>query len=145
MNNSALQELASLFFSTRQIIRSRLPESAADPNAWMRFETMRFIEDTGMPTMQDVAGYLRIKAPSATSLIAHLAGKGFIRRHTGKSDKRVTRLMLTPKGKKALSEHQKRSNATLRKVFSEFADTEVRELARSLRHLRNLHDPRVRR
>ena len=143
MKNSQLQELASLFFSTRQIIRSRLPEGAADPNAWMHFETMRFIEDSGAPTMQEVAAYLRIKAPSATSVIAHLAGKGFILRRAGERDKRVIQLVLTSRGKKALAAHQKRSDATMRKVFSEFADTEIRELASILRHLRDVHDSSV--
>jgi DNA-binding MarR family transcriptional regulator len=139
MKDATYQELASLFFSTRQIIRSRLPESAADPNAWLRFQTMRFIEDNDAPTMQDVAMYLRIKAPSATSLIGHLAGKGCIRRRTNGRDKRVTRLVLTTRGKKVLAEHQKRSNATLRRVFSQFDRTEIRELARILRHLRDVH------
>jgi DNA-binding MarR family transcriptional regulator len=144
MNDNMLQELASLFFSTRQIIRGKLPEGKADPNAWMRFQTMRYIEDNEGPTMQDVASYLRIKAPSATSLIAHLVGHRFVRRIVGK-DKRVTRLYLTGLGKKKLAEHQKRSNITMRKVFSEFNESEVRELARILRHLRDIHEKDIRR
>lgn len=145
MKDSAYQELASLFFSTRQIIRSRLPESAADPNAWLHFQTMRFIADSDTPTMQDVAAYLRIKAPSATSLIGYLADKGFISRLTGDRDKRVTRLALSARGKRVLAEHQKRSNTTLRTVFSQFDQAEVRELARILRHLRDMHDSSMRR
>lgn len=143
VKDSTLQELATLFFSTRQIIRGKLPEGKADPNAWLRFQTMRFIEDSKGPTMHDVAAYLRIKAPSATSLIAHLALKGSVRRIAGK-DKRVTRLFLTPRGKKLLAQHDKRSNATMRTVFSEFNAAEIRELVRLLRHLRDIHGPGMR-
>lgn len=143
VNNKTLQELASLFFSTRQIIRGKLPQGKADPNAWLRFQTMRYIEDSNGPTMREVASYLRIKAPSATSLIAHLVGRGFVRRVAGK-DKRVTRLRLTPRGKKLLAGHDKRSNATMRTVFSQFTDAEVRELVRLLRHLRDIHESGMR-
>jgi len=145
MKDTALQELASLFFSTRQIIRSRLPGSAADPNAWLRFQTMRFIADSGEPTMQEVADYLRIKAPSATSLIGYLAGKKLVARRTSVRDKRITRLALTERGRKILAEHQKRSNMTLRRVFNDFPDSDVRELARILRRLRDMHHPTMRR
>ena len=138
MKDNILQELASLFFSTRQIIRGKLPEGKADPNAWLRFQTMRYIQDADGPTMHDVASYLRIKAPSATSLIAYLVRHGSVRRVAGK-DKRVTRLYLTPQGKKFLAAHQRRSNTTMREVFSEFSITDVHELVRILRHLRDIH------
>lgn len=138
MKDATLQELAILFFSTKQIIRAKLPDGKADPNAWLRFQTMRYIEDADGPTMQNVADFLRIKAPSATSLIRHLVARGKVRRVAGK-DKRVTRLLLTPRGKKSLVECQKGSNATLREVFAQFKPDDVRELVRILSHLRDLH------
>ncbi len=143
MNDKTLQELASLFFSTKQIIRAKLPEGKVDPNAWLRFQTMRYIEDSKGPTMHELAAYLRIKAPSATSLVAHLALRGFVRRIAGK-DKRVTRLYLTPRGRKLLAKHDKHSNAIMRTVFSGFTDGEIRELVRLLRHLRGIHGPNIR-
>ena len=141
MKDGTLQELASLFFSTRQIIRGNLPEGKADPNAWTRFQTMHYIHVSSGPTMQDVASYLRIKAPSATSLVGYLVKKGFVRRIAGK-DKRITRLYLTPHGKKALYAKQKRTTIIMRKVFSQFDVGEVDELVRILRHLRDIHDVR---
>lgn len=138
MNDALFQQLASLFFSTRQIIRAKLPDGKADPNAWLRFQTMRYIEDSDGPTMQEVAAYLRIKAPSATSLVRHLVAQGKVRRTTGK-DKRFTRLLLTPRGKKILVECQRRSNDTLKEVFADFKPADVRELVRILAHLQHLH------
>jgi len=145
MKDATFQELASLYFSTRQIIRAKLPGGKADPNAWMRFETMRYIEDANGPTMQDIADYLRIKAPSATSLVAHLARQNSVRRAVGTDDKRVTRLYLTSHGKKLLAEHRKHSVSVMRKVFADFKPDEVDELVRLLRHLRDIHDASVRR
>jgi DNA-binding MarR family transcriptional regulator len=139
MNDTQLQELASLFFSMRQIIRSQLPQCKADPNAWLRFETMRFIENAGGPTMHDVAAYVRIKAPSATSLVGYLVGQGAVRAVSQKRDKRVKRLYLTAKGKRMLAEHRKRSNVTMRKVFEEFTDAELSALLGLLRRLSDIH------
>ena len=123
----------------RQIIRGKLPDGSADPNNWMRLETLRFIGGAHKPTMQEIAGFLRVKAPSATSLIGYLVRHGFVERFGEERDKRVTRLRLTPKGKKALAAHMRASEVLMRRVFAEFSQRDVEELARILRHLRDTH------
>ncbi len=141
MHNDRFQELSSLFFETRQIIRSKLPaEGSHDPNAWMRSETLRFISQLESPTMQDVAAHLRITAPSATSLIRYLHKQGLLARVGKEGDKRVVCLTLTPAGKTALSAYKERCSSTMRKVFSALSDTEIDELATILRHLRDIHE-----
>ena len=100
MNNKDFQELTSLFFGMRQTIRANLPDGQADPNAWMRCETLRFIAENDAPTMREIAKYLRVTAPSATSLIRKLFSLGWIERKQSGSDKRVVRISLTAKGKK---------------------------------------------
>ncbi|HVM73492.1 MAG TPA: MarR family transcriptional regulator [Candidatus Paceibacterota bacterium] len=140
MNDSLFTELTSLFFTTRQIIKAQLPAARNhDPNAWLRFETLRFIAEMKEPTMQDVAGYLRIKAPSATSLVAHLAKSGFISRKSQVGDKRIVRITLTARGKKELRDYMARSAGTMRKAFSKLNDGEINRLVSILRHLRDIH------
>jgi DNA-binding MarR family transcriptional regulator len=139
MDNEIFQELASLFFSTRQIIRAELPAGKIDPNAWLRSETLRYIAASGGPTMQEVAAYLRVKAPSATSLIANLAARGLVVRRGIARDKRVTRIYLTPRGRTILTASAKRSVAAVRAVFSKLSGAEIHELVRVLRRLRDIH------
>lgn len=126
-------ELSGLFFETRQIIRQNVPKTKqSDPNAWLRLQTIRFIDRTASPTMHDVAGYLRVKAPSATSLVAHLVSQGLIARKTG-ADRREVILSVTPLGKKALSVYGEQCEKMMRNTFSTLEETEVGSLCRILK------------
>lgn len=137
MDDARFRELSSLFFATKQLIRAKLPVGN-DPNAWLRFETLYFIR-LHSPTMQELAAYLRVKAPSVTSLVTHLVKEGWVARKSEAHDKRVTRLTVTARGEKMLVEHKKHSCAVLRDVFSTCSEKDIRELSRILRHVRDTH------
>ncbi len=131
-------ELAGLFFETRQIIRSRIPGSkTADPNAWLRCETVCYI-GANRPTMQDIARHLRVKPPSATSLVSTLARAGFVRREAS-ADKRVVRISLTRKGERELAAYRTRCTKTMRVVFEKLGRNKTAQLAAILRRLRDIH------
>jgi DNA-binding MarR family transcriptional regulator len=143
MNNATFQELTTLFFSTRQIIREKLPGKRPDPNAWLRFETLRYIQESKNPTMQDVARHLHVKAPSATSLISYLLRDGFVVRAASSEDRRVVRISLSKKGERLLRGYRVRSTATMRKVFMKLGTREIQNLVRILRRVQDIHrDPR---
>lgn len=128
-------ELSGLFFETRQIIRQNLPGAKrSDPNAWLRLQTIRFIDQADAPTMHDVAAYLRVKAPSATSLVAHLVHMGLITRRTG-SDRREVILSVTPAGKRALKSYGEESEKMMRSAFSTLNESEVGSLCTILKKL----------
>ena len=139
MTKSNFQELSSLFFEMRQTIRANLPIGQADPNAWMRFETLCFIAENEKPTMQDIAKQLRVTAPSATSLIRKLSSLGWVERVPLETDKRVVRISLTKKGTKELAGYRRRSETTMRKVFSKLPERDLVHLIRALRSLRDIH------
>ncbi|MBP9757669.1 MAG: winged helix-turn-helix transcriptional regulator [Candidatus Pacebacteria bacterium] len=132
-------ELSGLFFETRQIIRQSLPGTKqSDPNAWLRLQTIRFIETADKPTMHDVAAYLRVKAPSATSLVSHLVSQGLIARRTG-LDRREVILSVTPAGKKALKAYGEQSEKMMRNTFSTLDESEVGSLCSLLKKLVRSH------
>ena len=140
MEDHVFSELATLFFSTKQIMRKQMPNNGhIDPNAWLRFETMRFIGESKEPSMQELAEYLRIQAPSATSLVSHLVEAGFVERKSEAGDKRIVRVVLTPIGKKEVADYMARSVVTMRKTFSQLGEREVETLLDILRHLRDAH------
>ncbi|HTR19114.1 MAG TPA: MarR family transcriptional regulator [Candidatus Paceibacterota bacterium] len=138
MSDKNFQELASLFFEMRQTIRANLPRGKADPNDWMRCETLRFI-DQKRPTMQEVARQLRITAPSATSLARKLKKLGWITRTSAEKDKRVVRIALTAKGERELDRYRRQSEKTMRKVFSRLQERDLSHLKRALRNLKDIH------
>jgi DNA-binding MarR family transcriptional regulator len=143
MNGKKYSELSSLFFSMRQIVKQQLPNKGkTDPNAWLRLETMRFIGMSKNPTMHDVARHLRVKAPSATSLVAHLAASGFVVRTGEATDKRIVRISLTSSGKQEVAAYLVRSETAMRKAFSKLHERDVSELVRILRDLQNAHNSR---
>jgi DNA-binding MarR family transcriptional regulator len=128
-------EISGLFFETRQIIRQKLPGTKQhDPNAWLRLQTMRFIAEHDAPTMHDIAAYLRVKAPSATSLIAHLVSMGLIEREIG-TDRRKVVLSITPAGEQMLSEYSEQSEKMMRHAFSTLDEQEVGSLCTILKKL----------
>lgn len=140
MKDDEFSELKSLFFSMKQIIRSRFPkDSDHDPNAWLRMEILQFIAQSKEPTMHDIAAYLCVRAPSATSLVNNLARAGSVRRQSGKGDRRTVRVALTKKGAAMLSGYSKNSARVMREVFSLLDEDELRQLVAVLRRLRDVH------
>ncbi len=137
--NNVFTQFGPLFFETRQIIRQNLRVDKPDPNVWLRFETLRFIAEAREPTMRDIAKHLRITAPSATSLVAHLSSERWITRQKMASDKRIVRIVLTAAGKRVLAGYRSRSKATMQRVFSELPVGDLAELIRILRRVSDAH------
>ena len=52
--------------------------------------------------MKDIAKFLGITPPSATSLVNHLLKSGLVRRQADVTDRRLIRVVLTKKGEKLL-------------------------------------------
>ncbi|MDE2173639.1 MAG: MarR family transcriptional regulator [Patescibacteria group bacterium] len=127
------EELSTLFFEMRQAIRAQLPQkNHADPNAWMRCETIRFIGVRKNPSMQEIAKYLRVTAPSATSLVRKLRRLGWIERTPSLKDRRTVHIILTKKGEAEFRRYRAKSRALMKKVFAELPGQDLRELRRIL-------------
>lgn len=139
-NESAFKELTSLFFETRQIIRSQIPHKGKkDPNEWLRLEVLRFLGKKEAPTMQMIARHLHVEAPSATSLVATLDRSGLIERRAGTNDRRVTRIYLTKKGMTILRKYEKHSSTIMAHVFHGLSAHDVSTLEAILRRVIESH------
>jgi DNA-binding MarR family transcriptional regulator len=108
----------SLFFAVRGIIRTKLAKGKKlDPTTWLCIETMKFIHDHDQPKMKDIADYLSITAPSATSLIGGLVQSGYVVSVADSHDRRALRLMLTKKGNTELERAMARGAKLLGGLF----------------------------
>ena len=68
-----------------------------------QLETLRFLVENKSSTMNDLAAYFKVKAPSATAMIEHLHKKGLVNRKVDPSDRRTVHVFPTAKAAKFFS------------------------------------------
>src|SRR5690242_6488849 len=115
-----LDRLTLALIEAGRMIRDRLHDqrNGACPFSHLQLATLRFIQEHDGPLMKDVAAYLRIAPPSATTFIDNLAKAGLVRRLASSRDRRRVRVRLTPKGAKALKDGFRALTGRLRSVLT---------------------------
>jgi DNA-binding MarR family transcriptional regulator len=89
---------------------------------------LNFIEANNDPTMKDLAEFLYIAPPSATSLANNLAKAGLIKRLLDEKDRRILRIIITEKGKEMLSNGKKIIVGYIEKNFEALNNKEKKQL-----------------
>ena len=127
----------SLFYAVRRIMRAKLGKGRKlDPTTWLWIETMKFISEEDKPRMKDIADYLSITAPSATSLVAGLMKKGFVAQAADTYDRRALRLVLTAKGKTELKKTITRGIRLFGGLFSALSNKELSAFVGALERIK---------
>ncbi len=128
-----LEHLISLIFKTRRIIQERIHGPGRfDPFSLLRLETLRYVKEKGAPSMKEVADYLSITPPSATSLVDCLVEAKQLSRVFDRRDRRIVRLVITPLGKKTLEKEFKNKIKKMKNLFSQLSSKEINELSQIL-------------
>lgn len=110
-----------------------LPHAQAD--------AMFCVFDSGSITVSELAHQLQVTPGAATQLADSLTRSGYIERETDGSDRRVTRITLSEKGKQALQEAKKLKLAKLQEVLAPLSDAEVQTLAALLKKVsKSIHE-----
>ena len=127
----------ALFFAVRRIMRTALGKNKKlDPSSWLRVETMKFIAENDKSKMKDIADYLSITAPSATSLVSGLVKSGFVIGYTDRDDRRASRLILTKKGKAELKKAVTRGMKIFSTLFSILSKSELAAFTTALERIK---------
>lgn len=127
----------SLFFAVRRIMRTELAKGKKlDPSTWPMIETMKFIADHDKPKMKDIADYLSITAPSATSLVNGLVKNGLVACSTDCRDRRTSHLSLTAKGKAELKKAIAHGIQHLGKLFAVLSEAELAAFVSALERIK---------
>jgi len=139
-NQSKIEHLISLIFTTTRLIRERTrrPERI-DPFSFLRLEALRYVSEKGTPSMNEVADYLCITPPSATSLINGLVKARQLSRVFDKEDRRVVRLSITPAGKRTIHEGFSAIAKRMEKVLDKLDKKEKDELSNILEKLARIY------
>jgi DNA-binding MarR family transcriptional regulator len=126
------EPLLQAFFEMGRKLKGALARDFA-PFSALHVETLRFISESKTPSMRELADYLKVSAPSATTLTDGLVEDGYIERKVDAEDRRLVRLALSAKGKKLVADlHQKRM-AAFSRLVAPLTPAEQHDLARLLR------------
>ena len=136
MQYTDIGQLISMIFTASRLIRERAKDrEKIDPFSFLQLETLRYVVEKDNPSMKDIADYLCITPPSATSLINSLVKTKQLERIHDKDDRRFVRLVVTSKGKAALASGFKKITTRMRRVLSNLNAKERSDLFKILEKL----------
>jgi DNA-binding MarR family transcriptional regulator len=124
-------ELASLCFEMGRLLKKQMLFQDGSTSL-LKAETMRFIEERGVPSMSELARFLRVSKPTATVLIENLAKEGFVKRLPDSADRRRILISLSQKGRRFLNSLAHKRTRAFENLFSGLSARDQKELVRIL-------------
>lgn len=135
-NKSKINRIISLIFTTSRLIREKSKgKEHPDPFSFLQFETLRYVAEKENPLMKDVADYLYITPPSATSLIDGLVTAKMLERNSDKNDRRIIRVSITPRGQKILDTGFSETANRMRRILTKLDEMDQKNLIEILEKL----------
>jgi len=136
-------ELISLILGVIRSIHSHLNKqhqldfSKTSP---LKVQVLGFIKKQKNPLMKDMADFLLITPPSATSLIDSMAKEKLIVRCPDNKDRRLVRLSITSGGSKFLSLGFKEMTGHMKEVLNCLTEKEKKQLIAIYRKIYNFNN-----
>ncbi len=124
-------QIISLVFNMRQILHEKMAKNNNCQASFLQVVTLKYIKDKN-PPMKDVADYLSITPPSATSLIDNLINSGMITRKFDPEDRRVVKVEITKKGASFIGSHIEEVSRRMRKGLATLTAKEQDQLSKIL-------------
>ena len=145
-DSQKIEYLISLFFNTGRLINEKsnnsenmgCPVSGATHFSMLRVEVLRLIEKEE-PTMKRIAEYLKIKAPSATSLVNGLVQIGYIKRISNPNDRRMVKMKITDKGRGYLKNGMKQMAEKIKEVLSKLKQDKIDNFIKIMEDINNAY------
>lgn len=120
-----IEYLVSLFFNTGRLIKEKtLSTKKIEAVSMLQIEALRLIE-METPTMKRVAEFLKIKAPSATSLVNGLVRKNFVKRVRDETDHRIVKLKILSDGHKYMKEGIDQMTEKIKQVLLKLSQEKI--------------------
>ncbi|MFA5926238.1 MAG: MarR family transcriptional regulator [Parcubacteria group bacterium] len=132
----ATNQAVSLIFSLGRQIKERFQNERKGWISGMNLEVLRYIREH-KPLMKDIADYLCVTPPSATSLVNNLVNDKLAERVYDEEDRRVVRLQITVHGKNELMKGKERIADRMKKILSSLSKKEKEDLIRILEKISN--------
>jgi DNA-binding MarR family transcriptional regulator len=97
------------------------------------FELLFLLDDLGALPMSAVAEQLYVSKSYVTSLVDRLVAETMVERLPSKSDRRVTDIAITERGREYLREYKKLLSSRVKTGIAALSDEDLKELAASIR------------
>lgn len=136
---SKVQELSRLIGALKKILPQADKSFRADPFTCLRVHVLEYISTNKNTGMNELAQFLGITPPSATSIVSKLVRAELIERVSDKDDRRKVLLKVTPKGKKMLEKGMCLIEKHMGSIFSVLNDNELDQLIRLIQKLVEAH------
>jgi DNA-binding MarR family transcriptional regulator len=94
--------------------------------------TLATVDAAGPITLGDLAAREQVAPPTMTKAVGCLEGQGLVARQQDTEDRRVSRLSITPEGRRLLERSRTRKNAWLARRLSDLDAADRRRLAEAL-------------
>jgi DNA-binding MarR family transcriptional regulator len=104
--------------------------------SFLHLISLKYIHEN-KPLMKDLADFLGIAPPSATSLVNTLAKSELVIREADKGDRRNVRIVISKKGEKFLEAHKKSMAEKMRENLSKLSEVEQKQLEKILEKINN--------
>lgn len=134
-----IQELARLIGTLKKILPHGEKSFSVDPFTCLRVHVLEYIIENKDVGMNEIARFLSITPPSATSIINKLVAAEILARVEDKKDRRKVLLKVTPKGKKMLAKGQCLIEDHMGKIFSVLSKDELGQFIYLLKKIVKTH------
>ena len=124
-------------------LHRRLRQEANEGATPSQLAALATIERHGPITLGDLAGHERVRPPTMTRIVAGLEEATLVRRETDAGDRRVSRVTITPEGKRLLARSRTRKDALLAALLEHLDADDLATVERVLPILERLvEEPR---
>lgn len=120
---------------SRALVGIALRTVAEDPSdiTLVQFRALATLADNGSQRVADLAALLGVNSSTATRMSARLRRKGLIVREPDRTDRRATRLEITPAGKAVVRAVMERRQAVIGHITRRISDDRRQRLIESMR------------
>ena len=123
------EELAARLRLAVTRLARRLRQESDDPVSPTQVAALATIERAGPLTLGELAEHEGVQPPTITAAVGKLEDCGFVDREVDPSDRRVTRVIVSPDGKRLLARVRTRKTAYLRRHLEQLEEEDRETLA----------------
>ena len=127
-----------IFRSIRRKMIKSLPADTDFDISPLHFEIIVLLREAGTLHAAEIGERLQIARAQMTRLLDKLVDSGIVKRQINKTDRRMTNIILTTKGRAFLEESDKKIKDAIKETLSSLNEKELQELSDSLSTLRKI-------
>jgi DNA-binding MarR family transcriptional regulator len=126
-----IDRIISLIFTTRRMMHEQKEPNKGKNCSFLHMISLNYVHER-KPLMKDIAGFLGVAPPSATSLINTLIKSELVNRQADAGDRRSVRIVISKKGAAFLEGHKKQMAEKMRANLGRLTVTEQQQLEKIL-------------